>query len=384
MKLSGYAFTVLILLAVSPADASAQVPVQVSQSDIYTLRWAIPADPGPNELSKDQLAQPAMSPDAQAIFRAYSNGRVEKRLTSTGEIQWIRDLGVEVRSALGYQSSFNGQDWVAVVDAVGQLHALSATDGKTLKTLKVGGSAQCVPLQTKAGLLFSAGDDRLVMLPMAIDDAKPLWSTERVSARGMTMLGAGCPVIADSLVCHGRSDGTVACYDQQSGALSWARRLGSKGTRLAVQDVDAGPVFHDGSIFAASVSGGLYRLDAATGEIIWQSAIENIHRLGANQFGLVALTLDGFAYGVTESGEKRFATKLPSKRLESLLVGKSLALISAGETGLVLLETQRGKPLQARALGGEALSLPATVGRHLVVQDAAGFLYHFELSELGT
>lgn len=384
MKVPHLVVAAITALAVLPTAASAQVPVQVSQSDIYTLRWAIPADPGPNEISKDQLAQPVMSPDAQAIFRAYSNGRVEKRLTSTGELQWVRDLGIEVRSALGYQSSFSGQDWVAVVDALGTLHALSVADGTTIKNLKVGGSSQCTPLQTKAGLLFVAGDDRLVMLKPGLEDAKPLWSTERVTARGMTMLGAGCPALTETLVCHGRSDGTVACYDQGSGTLSWARRLGSKDTRLAVQDVDAGPVFHDGSIFAASVSGGLYRLDAATGEIIWQADIKNVHRLGANRFGLVALTLDGFAYGLSESGEKRFATKLPSKRLESLLVGKSLALISAGETGLVLLETERGKPLQARALGGEALSLPATVGRHLVVQDAAGFLYHFELAEVGS
>ena len=132
------------------------------------------------------------------------------------------------------------------------------------------------------------------------------------------------------------------------GRLSWARRLGSKNrTRLRYEDVDAGPVFHDGSIFAGSVSGGLYRLDArqpvkSFGRSIYRTFIAAWE---ANRFGLVALTMDGFAYGISESGQKRFVTKLPSNRLEGLLVGKSLALISAGETGLVLLETERGKPI---------------------------------------
>ena len=176
----------------------------------------------------------------------------------------------------------------------------------------------------------------------------------------------------------------VACYDLQSGTLAWSRRLSSTSTRLAVHDVDAGPVFHNGALYAASVSGGLFRLSPETGDIEWQQDVMNLHRLGANRFGLVALSMDGKALGFNENGERRFVTTLPSKRLAALLVGKTLALVSAGETGLVLLESERGKPIQARALGAEALSLPATVGRHLVVQDASGFLYHFELDEIGS
>ena len=375
---------VTTFMTIGPADALGQTPIQVGQTDVYTLRWAIPADPGPSELSKDQLSQPVMSPDAQSIFRSYSNGRVEKRATSTGEIHWVRELGVEVQSALGYMSSLDGQDWIAVVDALGTLHALSTSEGSTLKTLSIGGGSSCSPIETKAGILFSAGDDRLVMIARNLEEAKTIWSTERATTRGMTMLGAGCPTLTTNLVCHGRSDGTLACYDLESGALSWKRRLASQGTRLAIHDVDAGPIFHKGSIYAASVSGGLYRLNAATGEIEWQIDIPNLHRLGGNQFGLVALTLDGLAIGLAETGEKRFVTKLPTARLENLLVGKSLALITAGETGLVLLETERGKPIQARALGAEALALPATSGRHLVIQDASAFLYHFELNEPGS
>ena len=384
MKLGPSTLAAAAVTLLGAFAAVAQTPVQVSQSDVYTLRWAIPADPGPKELSKDQRSRPAMSPDAQAVFRSYSNGRVEKRSTATGEILWTRDLGIEVQSALSYVGSFDGQDWVAVVDSLGVLHALAANNGKTLKQVKVGGASHCVPLETKAGLLFVAGDDRLVMLQKDLSNTKPLWSTERVSSRGMTMLGASCPALTETLACHGRSDGAVACYDIETGALSWSRRLASNTARLSVHDADAGPVYHQGAIYAASVSGGLYKLNAATGEIEWQNDLANVHRLGANRFGLVALTMDGFAIGLTATGEKRFATKLPSKRLENLLVGKTLALISAGETGLVLIETERGKPVQARALGGEALSLPSTVGRHLVVQDASGFLYHFELAEVGS
>ena len=74
-----------------------QTPVQVGQSDVYSLRWALPMDPGKDELVMN--VQPVLSPDAQFIFRAYSNGRVEKRTVSNGEVQWV-GLGVEVRGAL--------------------------------------------------------------------------------------------------------------------------------------------------------------------------------------------------------------------------------------------------------------------------------------------
>ena len=369
---------------VSTSPASAQTPVQVSQSDVYTLRWALPADPGIHELSKDQRSRPTLSPDAQFVFRAYSNGRIEKRRVSDGEVLWTRDLNIEVQSALAYLSSFEGQDWISVVDALGTLHALSAADGTTLKEVKVGGASSCEPVVTAHGLLLVAGDDRLVMLDPTLAKTEPKWSTERVSSRGMTMLGAGCPALAESLVCHGRSDGAVSCYDLKTGTLSWSRRLASTQSRLAVHDADAGPVYHQGAIYAASISGGVYRLSASTGEIEWQLDLKNIHRLGANRFGLFALSMDGMLIGLDEKGEKRFETTLPSKRLETLLVGKTLVLISAGETGLVLIEGERGKPIQARALAGEALSLPSTAGRHLVVQDASGFLYHFELSGMGS
>ena len=344
----------------------------------------MPADPGKDELSRDERSQPVLSPDAQFIFRSYSNGRIEKRLTSNGEVQWVRDLGIEVRGALAYIASFDGQNSITVVDALGTLHVLSERDGTTVNTTEIGSPSDCAPQSTSSGLLFVTGDDRLVMMPAGLASLEPKWSTERVKARSMTLLGNSCPAISDSLACHGRSDGMAACYDLASGTLSWSRRLNSTSTRLAVHDVDAGPVFHNGALYAASVSGGLYRLSPETGEIVWQQDIKNLHRLGANQYGLVALSMDGQAVGFNDKGERRFVTTLPSKRLAALLVGKSLALISAGETGIVLIESERGKPIQARALGAEALSLPATVGRHLVLQDASGFLYHFELDEIGS
>ena len=372
------------LVAMNPGFAMGQTPVQVGQSDVYSLRWALPADPGKDELSRDERSQPVLSPDAQFIFRSYSNGRIEKRLTSNGEVQWVRDLGIEVRGALAYIASFDGQNSITVVDALGTLHVLSERDGTTVNTTEIGSPSDCAPQSTSSGLLFVTGDDRLVMMPAGLASLEPKWSTERVKARSMTLLGNSCPAISDSLACHGRSDGMAACYDLASGTLSWSRRLNSTSTRLAVHDVDAGPVFHNGALYAASVSGGLYRLSPETGEIVWQQDIKNLHRLGANQYGLVALSMDGQAVGFNDKGERRFVTTLPSKRLAALLVGKSLALISAGETGIVLIESERGKPIQARALGAEALSLPATVGRHLVLQDASGFLYHFELDEIGS
>ena len=218
------------------------------------------------------------------------------------------------------------------------------------------------------------------MMPAGLASVEPKWSTERVKARSMTLLGNSCPAISPIPWPGGRSDGMAACYDLASGTLSWSRRLNSTSTRLAVHDVDAGPVFHNGALYAASVSGGLYRLsprlEKSCGSKTSRTSIGSVPINTASWlFRWMDKRLDS-----NDKGERRFVTTLPSKRLAALL-GKSLALISAGETGIVLIESERGKPIQARALGAEALSLPATVGRHLVLQDASGFLYHFELTK---
>ena len=133
------------LVAMNPGFAMGQTPVQVGQSDVYSLRWALPADPGKDELSRDERSQPVLSPDAQFIFRAYSNGRIEKRLTSNGEVQWVRDLGIEVRGALAYIASFEGQNSITVVDALGTLHVLSERDGTTVNTTELGSPSDCAP-----------------------------------------------------------------------------------------------------------------------------------------------------------------------------------------------------------------------------------------------
>ena len=318
----------------------------------------LPADPGKDELSRDERSQPVLSPDAQFIIRSYSNGRIEKRLTSNGEVQWVRDLGVEVRGAFAYIASFDGRIASQLATLWEPFMFFQSVTAPPSRPQSSAALPIVLPSRHLHGLLFVTGDDRLVMMPAGLASLEPKWSTERVKARSMTLLGNSCPAISDSLACHGRSDGMAACYDLASGTLSWSRRLNSTSTRLAVHDVDAGPVFHNGALYAASVSGGLYRLSPATGEIVWQQDIKNLHRLGANQYGLVALSMDGQAIGFNDKGERRFVTTLPSKRLAALLVGKSLALISAGETGIVLIESERGKPLQARALGAEALSLP--------------------------
>ena len=362
----------------------AQTPVQVGQVGIYELKWTVPPAPGPAELSRDEFSQPVLSPDAQSVFRVYSNGRIEKRATENGSLTWVQDLKVEVSSPLFFQSALGGIDTILVVDALGSLHQLAADDGRTLQSMKIGGASSCAPTPTTAGLLLVTGQDRLIMLDASLTNPTPIWSTERVASRGMTLLGESCPVVDGALVCHGRSDGKVACYDLASGALKWARRLGATAKKFAVDDVDAGPVFHSNGLYAASVSGGLYRLTPSTGDIEWQSDILNLNRLGANRLGLVALSMEGKVLGFTHSGEKRFETQLPSKRLENLLVGKQLLVVSAGETGLVLLDSASGRPLQATALNGEALSSPSARGRHLVAQDAAGYLHYFELQSSGS
>ena len=136
--------------------------------------------------------------------------------------------------------------------------------------------------------------------------------------------------------------------------LSWSRRLNSSSTRLAVHDVDAGPVFQWRTLRSQCVR--VVSLDFPGDGRDRVAARHQESPPPRCEPTWSCCALDGWkGHRLQRQGERRFVTTLPSKRLAAS-VGKSLALISAGETGIVLIESER-KPLQARALGAEALSL---------------------------
>lgn len=89
---------------------------------------------------------------------------------------------------------------------------------------------------------------------------------------------------------------TVTCYDASTGKLEWARSIATPYTSvIAGGGPRATPSIDDGMVYTLGVSGQLWALDGATGEVVWQKDL--LAEYGANE----ETELLSFPYGRSNS-----------------------------------------------------------------------------------
>lgn len=102
---------------------------------------------------------------------------------------------------------------------------------------------------------------------MLSDKPLPVWHAKIAGANTRRRLAAA-PVIGDGLLFAVGTDGVVSAFDAASGARRWTHAMKVKGN-LAAAAFGGGVSFDDGRVYAASGTGEVVALNAASGEVIW-------------------------------------------------------------------------------------------------------------------
>ncbi len=126
----------------------------------------------------------------------------------------------------------------------------------------------------------------------------------------------------------------------------------------------------------ASYSDGLYAMRARDGEVLWNRPMESVTSIAWADGRVLAASSDGYFWGVDAvTGAIQYRTKLLPTSMSRIVVRGPVAVFTAGETGLLVVDHSTGKPLQAKAFVGRLESSAGWNGRDLAVVSSTGILY---------
>jgi outer membrane protein assembly factor BamB len=208
--------------------------------------------------------------DESRVYVAAQNGQVAAFDRKSGKRIWRQKLGFELTSGVGFDV---GRLYVG--SANGDLIALSAKDGKQLWRQPVQGVAASQPGAYGGLVAVQTVDDRLVVVDG--ESGKKLWEYRGMPAR-LSMRGASTPIINESVVVAGFSDGWLKGFRLEDGMQVWEVRLGvPRGTSEIdrMVDVDARMVQVENRVFAAGMNGRLVSVDMLSGEVFWSRPVSS-------------------------------------------------------------------------------------------------------------
>lgn len=319
-------------------DAAGQLSAVTTQGQIAWTQSLVPegqvADTGPGG---------GFAYDRGVLYVTTGFGEVRAVSPATGNIIWSQTFEGPIRAA---PTVADGRVFVVVRNDTA--YALDTMNGVPIwRAQGVGG----------AGLFGGASpatDGDLVVLPFASGEVLGLIARNGLQVWGTAVTGgrrglarnsindiSGDPVIDGETVYASNQSGRTISIERQSGARNWTISEGSYGP--------AWPV--GGSVFLLSDEGGLLRVEAETGQLVWQVALPQYF-----------------------NEEKRIEA-IP--HYGPILAGGRL-WVAGGDELLRAYNPNDGAPLGTVALPGGAGSAPAIAGGVMYVVNREGQLLAFQ------
>lgn len=233
-----------------------------------SVAWSVPIGQG-NDRKHRITADPVVSNGR--VFAMDSRTRVTA-VSTAGQALWSIDLTPNADAA--DDASGGGlavaDNRVFVTSGFGVLTALDATTGAVLwrHDFEAGATA---PPTVSDGVVYAVTTNS-VGWALSAETGRLLWQVfGAVSDRSST--GAPAPVIAGPLVVFPFPSGQMVSAVTGSGNQAWSASVAGQRPGFAaavLTDLTAGPVVADNRIFAGSFSGRAAAFDATTGAQVWQ------------------------------------------------------------------------------------------------------------------
>ncbi len=353
--------------------------VDVSNRYVFGLRWREPVvHTGYFRKVLATFGRPAISLHSGLVIVGTGEGKVLALRLADGALAWSYDYGEPFESAVSlFDVVVRGElsEEVAFVGSRdGNLLALRVADGTLVWKTNVDGDVRA-PASRSGNLLIVANANNQVHA-LEIATGKPLWSARRPPPSKLTVIGHASPLVADGVVYAAFSDGYVEAYDVTDGGRRWSRPVSLKGGEFV--DSDADPVIDAGKLFVASYSDGVYALDPQDGRTLWTRAAPAVQTLAVRDGRVVAGSGDGWLWGLAESnGRLLYRTRVAGGMVSRIELQDDLVVFGAGKSGLVVLDAENGRPLQATGYGTRMQGDAVWSGSEVALLSAPGYLYTF-------
>jgi len=284
----------------------------------------------------------------------------------------------------------------------GALYKLRAVDGKML--WRFGSNAEITrqPVLHK-GLLYAvnANDTLLCIDPT---NGKMRWYRHRTPAAGMEISGYAGPAVYEEFVYSAFSDGVVMAYRTRDGAEAWPGPVdlaadaeqSRAGEEVRYLDVDSTPVIGKAgdtdALFVASYEGGVYALDALSGEREWlNDAITGVTELTLweapakprpgragerkNRVLVASSGLTGLWGLDPDTGAELWRRDLPVGGITGAEPWAGVLLVGTTRFGIFVVHPLDGGVIDGVHHGGAFAATPAAYGRSAYMLSNEGILY---------
>ncbi len=205
------------------------------------------------------------------VVSSWPQWRASPEHSSTAEVG-PSDLSMAWRfrtggSIISSPSVYDNMVYVGSSD--GYLYALDAWNGKMQWKFKTGDLIESSPAIVN-GKVYTGGDDGYVYCLNAKTGANQ-WQTFVNGNLPFTfgnLVLKSSPAVVDGTVYIGSLDGYLYALNADSGDIRWRTQ--------ALGPIESSPAVADGAVYFSAEepeSGGFYKLDAATGEVLWKKEL---------------------------------------------------------------------------------------------------------------
>jgi outer membrane protein assembly factor BamB len=261
----------------------------------------------------------------------------------------------------------------------GWLRALRADTGALIWSYDCGEELVTIPVMAEGRVLVASQSATLFAVNAA--DGVWAWQYRRTPPAGFILRGASTPVLRGGVVYLGFSDGHAAALDAKTGAALWDRVL-STGTQFI--DVSSTAGFDSsGHLIVASYKDGIFALDPATGDTLWQTSASGLAYVLVRGSVIFAAGEDRIAAYSAETGRLIWVTTLPDRAGYQPAMASGILLVPTAR-GLLFVNPVTGGVLRKFDPGRGITATPRVYGPDALVLSNLGFVYGLHVTMPGT
>ncbi|PTL85879.1 PQQ-binding-like beta-propeller repeat protein [Vitiosangium sp. GDMCC 1.1324] len=346
-------------------------PVQPPHHFFSVDWWSQLVAPSLLEYAPREQARPAYDSKNERIITLTRDGYV-RSFTTEGREAWRFQVGTR------FYAGATVEDGIVYVPGTdGVLYALDGKTGEPKWKYASGEALATEPVLAGELVLVASQSDTLFAVKR--DSGALAWLYRRDPPTGFTIHRASTPAVRGQTAWVGFSDGTLVSLDLTDGSARWEKALAPGGATQFL-DVDTTPALDEsGHVFAASYAGGLYSLDAETGDVVWNSVAQGITSVIVHAGVVVATGDDRMDAYLADSGRQLWSQTLQERAaLEPVLV-KGMILVPA-QRSLLFVDPRTGRSHMAWNPGEGVSAPPRVVGAKAYVLSNNGYLYALRLN----
>ncbi len=344
------AFTSLVLLLTfMPGLAVAQAddpPLALSQP--LTLRW---------RYTSDQTTNFTPAQDGKTVFVPLAGGIMVALNVSDGQLRWKAEAGGEVSAApaVDDQIVFVATEYSDGEKNMtrGTLRALSKETGITLWMKTLPAPIRGSLVEGRVALYAGAANGALYAFDKRT--GRSVWVNQYADGFNSE------PTLAGDRLYIGSTGGWLLALNQSNGDLAW-----SYHARGPIQGSIA---VTESGVFFGSGDGYVYAFNENKEKLRWKRRTgAGVQAVVASENGVLASSLDNFAYLLSKKGSVLWRQLLPGRVPARPLMGSEGALFTPLSTdSAIVLSLKNGKPLNTLPIGEENSSSAAPIAAQEVI-----------------